>query len=183
MTSAAQSGRLAREPAFVHVDHNLVEAAIRMRDADYDLLFAVDGDELVGSISAHDIVTRAVAEQGEPETITVLDIMNKDVPSCRQSDKLERVSEIMVRREEHRLAVLNECDELVGLITASDIARERKDLAVEKLLVSVAEWAESDKDQRRRADPAGGRARGAPQGDVPSYAERPRLRRPSQKPD
>lgn len=183
MSPRPESGRLAREPAFVHVDHNLVEAAIRMRDADYDLLFVVDGDELVGSISAHDIVTRTLAEQDDPEQVTVVDVMNKEVPSCRQTDTLERVSDLMVRREMHRLAVLDDEDELVGLITASDIAYERKDLAVEKLLVSVAEAAEGNEDRRRRADPAGGRARGTPQGEVPTYSVRPRLRRQSQKPD
>jgi len=167
------------DPEVVHVDHTLVEAAARMRDCDVGLMFAVDGDQLVGTVTDRDICCRAVAGALDSAKATVLQVMTRHIVFCRADEDIEAALATMERESVRRLAVLNDEDELVGVVSLSDVANMHpRSGAVGRSLERIARPTPAEK-RPRRGIPTGGRAVPPPAGELESYAARPRLPRGS----
>jgi len=99
----------------VHPDQPLAEAAARMRDAGLELLPVVDGDELVG------VITAAEAADRPGDGASVHDVMSTDIVFCYDRDDLPTTLKIVEESGHPRLLVLNAEWELVGLLTAQTI--------------------------------------------------------------
>lgn len=167
------------DPEVVHVDHTLVETAARMRDRDVGLMFAVDGDQLVGVLTDRDICCRAVAGALDPAKATVLQAMTRHIVFCRTDEDIEAALETMERENVRRLAVLNDEDELVGVVSLSDVANMHpRSGTVGRSLRRIARPTPAEK-RPRHGIPTGGRAVPPPAGELESYAARPRLPRGS----
>lgn len=163
------------DPEVVHVDHTLVEAAARMRDHDVGLMFVVDGDQLVGAITDRDICCRAVASAIDPGEATVLQAMTRHVVFCRRDDGIDAALRTMEHEDVRRLAVLNREDELVGVVSLSDVAHTHpRPGALGRSLRRIATPTAAEK-KPRRGSPTGGRAVPSPAGVPEAYAVRPRL--------
>ena len=100
----------------VHPDQPLAEAAARMRDAGLELLPVVDGDELVG------VITAAEAADRPGDGASVHDVMSTDIVFCYDRDDLPTTLKIVEESGHPRLLVLNAEWELVGLLTARPFA-------------------------------------------------------------
>jgi len=163
------------DPQVAHVDHTLVEAAARLRDFDVGLMFVVDGDQLVGAVTDRDICCRAVASARDPAEATVLEAMTRHVAFCRAYDDVDSALATMEREHVRRLAVLNRLDELVGVVSLSDVAQAHpRRGATARALGRIATPTKAEKTPRRGL-PTGGRAIPPPVGEPGSYAARPRL--------
>lgn len=167
------------DPETVHVDNTLAEAAARMRDRDVGLLFVVDGDQLVGTVTDRDVCCRAVAGFADPADTPVLDAMTRHIVFCRMDDDMDSALRAMEREGIRRLAVLNGDDELVGVVSLSDFAHAHpRPGAPTRTLDRIATPTPAAKTPRRGL-PTGGRAVAAPPGVPGTYAGRPRLPRNS----
>ncbi len=163
------------DPEVVHVDHTLVEAAARMRDHDVGLMFVVDGDQLVGAITDRDICCRAVARALDPAEATVLQAMTRHVVFCRTDDDIDAALRTMEHEDVRRLAVLNQADQLVGVVSLSDFAHTHpRPGALGRSLRRIATPTAAAKTPHRGI-PTGGRAVPSPSGVPEAYAARPRL--------
>jgi CBS domain-containing protein len=169
---------MAREPVVVHVDQSLVEAAARMRDARIGVLFAVDGDELVGVITDRDVAIRGVAEGLDPAATAVIDVMTRHVVYCHADSSLDDVGGLMARQQVRRLAVVDDDRELVGVLSIGDLARAggRSATTLPQTMSGICERTPMAKTPARE-DPTGGRWRGSPLGTLHVYARRPCIRR------
>lgn len=77
-------------------------------------IFVMDKSrEFVGTVDLDDLIF-ASSEQ------TLEEIMNKDVPSCHASTDQEEVANMFRRYDLNALAVLNEDDRLIGIVTIDD---------------------------------------------------------------
>lgn len=162
-------------PNVVHVDHTLAEAAARMRDNDVGLLFVVDGDQLVGALTDRDICCRAVASAIHPADETVMHAMTRHVVFCRADEAVESALRTMEREGVRRLAVLNQLDELVGVVSLSDLAlTHSRPVATARVLGRIATPTAAEK-RPHRGLPTGGRAIPSPMGEPGNYSARPRL--------
>lgn len=82
---------------------------------------AAECDRVVGIISERDVLTRLVAQQRDPTTTLVEEIMTADVAFCRPETSLEDLSSVMHARHIRHLPVCGEGGQLCGMISIGDL--------------------------------------------------------------
>lgn len=101
---------------------SLREAADTMRSFDVGVLPVIDGQTIVGMLTDRDISLRAVADELDPKTTTVGNIMTPGVVSCPEDADIRRAVEIMKERKIRRLLVLGADGNAAGVVSAGDLA-------------------------------------------------------------
>jgi CBS domain-containing protein len=118
---------MTKSPKSCQPGDTLAEAARMMWDHDCGCLpvTADDGSQrVIGMITDRDICMAALF-YGKPLTgIRVGDVMAKDVWACNPGDAPCEAEAIMREARVRRLPVVDEADQLLGLISLADIARE-----------------------------------------------------------
>lgn len=96
-----------------------------------------DGDRIAGILTERDIV-RAIANGVPPDGITAGSLMSRPVVSIEKGSSVEDAARVMVQKKMRHLLVEDAVrGEIVGIITATDLARHlRKNLADEELAAS-----------------------------------------------
>jgi CBS domain-containing protein len=127
-------GKNMREPCvsdFMHKlqdmvppDASLREAGERMAALGCGALCVGSEGELLGVITGRDIATRALAAGKDLRSEFVRDWMTKGVFVCREADTLPQAVEIMRRHGVSRLAVVDETNNLAGMLSAGMILRD-----------------------------------------------------------
>jgi CBS domain-containing protein len=82
---------------------------------------AAECDRVAGIITERDVLTRLVAQQRDPVTTLVEDIMTGDVAFCRTDTSLDDVSAVMLARRIRHLPVCSESGQLCGMISIGDL--------------------------------------------------------------
>lgn len=111
----------------INADASLVEAAQKMRSLEVGALPIWENDKLVGMITDRDITIRGVADEKNPSSTSVKEIMTADVCCCFEEDDLCDAAGMMEEMSIHRLLVVNSDDEPVGFVSLSDIAVKSHD--------------------------------------------------------
>src|SRR4029079_10447981 len=127
-------------------------AAEIMSVANVGFLPVLDGDRrVVGTITDRDIVVRGGALGRAQADRSVADVMSHNVVACRPEDEMAIVEQFMAYYQVSRLVITNERDELVGVISLSDIAeREPAKRAARTLRAVAAREAPRSTHGRRR---------------------------------
>lgn len=99
------------------------KAADQMVERGVGCILVRKEDKVVGIITERDIVRRVVAKKKEPSKTLVEEIMSKPVIVVRDEVTLEDAAEIMAKNGIRRLPVIDKRNSLVGIITASDLAK------------------------------------------------------------
>ncbi len=120
-----------RVPLTVSPDDRLVHARRMMLDRNIGRIPVVDCARLVGIITERDVAKalRAFRDLNETSSkqyariynLLVSDVMTRNVKSVRMDTPLEDVKQIILTENRGGLPVLNEKDELVGMITRRSI--------------------------------------------------------------
>jgi len=123
---------------WVNPDTPVSELAKMMRDQDIGSIPIGKNDRLVGIVTDRDIVCRGLANGGDCETLTALDVMSKPIVYCRSEDDVEEALHIMEKNKVRRLPVINENKRLVGMLALGDLCgRLPRDLTGE-VVCSIA---------------------------------------------
>ncbi len=85
---------------------------------------ADDGARVVGVITDRDICMAAYTQGGTLGDIPVASAMSHEVFSCRPTDALAVALKVMETNQVHRLPVVDQDDQVVGVLSLADIARE-----------------------------------------------------------
>lgn len=117
---------MTKEIACVDGTSSIMDAARKMRDQNVGTVLIVDNNEVKGLLTDRAIVTRAVANHQDPKSVYVRDIMTKDLVGCREEEDVMNAVKIMGENKIRRMPVVNEKDQLVGVISMADIAQEMK---------------------------------------------------------
>ncbi|PUE61343.1 histidine kinase [Limnohabitans sp. Rim8] len=116
-----------REVTFADKDTNLVTAAQLMRRDHVGALVVVDhlnGERKVsGLLTDRDIVTCVIAQGIDPGPLFVEDIMSAPVITVQEDDSLIDLMRTMRTNGIRRVPVVNEKQDLVGLVTLDDVLR------------------------------------------------------------
>jgi CBS domain-containing protein len=115
---------MTASPITVRVDEPLVAAAKQMRDAGVGAVIAVDGSAVRGVITDRDIIVRGIAEDLDPRTTHLGDLVTHDLVAVSVDDDVETAVELMRTHAVRRLPVMDG-EQLVGVVTLGDLAVAR----------------------------------------------------------
>lgn len=142
---ANQNSRQVRDvmtanPECVSEKDSLRDVARIMKDRDTGVVPVVDGKKILGLITDRDIVVRGLAEGKDLGNVRINELMTKHVRSVREDASVNEALEMMSNADIRRVAVVNNNDELVGIVSLGDISiNTNKDGSVGKAVESISE--------------------------------------------
>ena len=120
-------------------DQTLRDAARSMADLDTGVLPVGEDDKLIGIVTDRDIVIRGVAEERDPNTTTVRDVMSLGVCSCYDDEDVQDVAEQMAELQLRRLPVVNREKRLGGIVSLGDLSQRANTSLSGEALQGVSE--------------------------------------------
>ena len=126
----------------------LVEAAREMERANVGMLPVVEGGEVRGVITDRDIVVRAIAREADLASTRVEQCLTSDVVCAHQDWTTDQAMKAMADARVGRLPVVDEDDQVVGVVTLSSMAFRARD---------AREALDTSKEVSRRSARAGER--------------------------
>jgi CBS domain-containing protein len=129
---------MTRDVQTVRPDQPVQQAASFMLSADAGSIPVTDGSRLVGMITDRDIAVRGVAKGYGPDT-QVRDLMSADVICVREDEDVEDVASKMSRAQVRRLPVIDDSQQLCGIVSLGDLSRETDDDSASEALEGVSQ--------------------------------------------
>jgi CBS domain-containing protein len=103
-------------------DNTLDEAARKMKAEDVGSLPVGENDRLVGMLTDRDIVVRGIAAGKDPVKTPIREAMSEGILYCMETDSIEKVADIMAKKQVRRLPVISAEKRLVGIVSIGDLA-------------------------------------------------------------
>jgi CBS domain-containing protein len=100
---------------------SVLEAAFLMNEHRVGALVVLLDQQIIGMFSERDVLRRVVGEKRDPATTLVQDVMSTEVVCCTLETSLEEARGAMKNRRIRHLPVVNENNELQGLISIGDL--------------------------------------------------------------
>ncbi|WLR50690.1 DUF294 nucleotidyltransferase-like domain-containing protein [Bacillus tianshenii] len=119
-------------PLTIEADSTVQEAASLMVNHKTSSILVMRGQELVGIITEQDLVKRLIVKQ-KPLGATVTDIMTSDVKVVSPFAYYYDALTMMLLSGFKHLPVVNEEDEVVGVVTFDDLMRKRNESMVKTI--------------------------------------------------
>jgi CBS domain-containing protein len=129
---------MTRDVQTVRPDQPVQQAASFMLSADAGSIPVTDGNRLVGMITDRDIAVRGVAKGYGPDT-QVRDLMSADVICVREDDDVDDVASKMSQAQVRRLPVIDDSQQLCGIVSLGDLSRETDDDSASQALEGVSQ--------------------------------------------
>jgi len=122
-------------PQWVSPETTLAEAARMMQAGNVGMLPVCQDRRLVGVLTDRDVAVRVVAPGRDPNHTVVRTVMSRVIISCRADEEQATAASMMKSHHVRRLPVLDEQEQLVGIISLSDLAvrPELQELALQVL--------------------------------------------------
>jgi CBS domain-containing protein len=114
---------MTRDVQTVRPDQPVQEAASFMLSADAGSIPVTDGDRLIGMITDRDIAVRGIAKGYGPDT-PVRELMTDDLVVVRIDDDVEDAASKMSDAQVRRLPVIDQNEQLCGIVSLGDLSRE-----------------------------------------------------------
>jgi CBS domain-containing protein len=114
---------MTRDPELIDPNSSIRDAARRMKNEDIGALPIGENDRLIGMVTDRDIAVRAVAEDRDPSSTTVRDVMSEKIYYCFEDDDIESAARCMAENRVRRLPILNRDKRLTGIVSLADIAQ------------------------------------------------------------
>jgi CBS domain-containing protein len=115
---------MTRNVTMVQPDDPVERTARLMRDCDCGALPVVNRyGRLIGMVTDRDITMRLVARGINPNRAIVADCMTDETFACHADDYLENCLRLMARHQVRRLPIVNDDDQVIGIISQADLAR------------------------------------------------------------
>ena len=124
---------------WVAADVSVADAARRLRDQGIGALPICDGDgHLQGMVTDRDIAVNVVADGLDPALVAVGDLAARgEVVTIGADDPIEEAIRTMKDHDVRRLPVIDG-DQLVGMVSQADIARELPESHVGDLVAAIS---------------------------------------------
>ena len=130
---------MSRDLQSVEVETSITDIAQLMRDQVVGCVPVKEDGKVIGIITDRDITCRVTASGRDPATTTAKAIMTDDVSCCFEDDSLVKAAEIMEKKRVRRLPVLNQDEDLVGILTADDLAWHTDRMLVGEVIQTIYE--------------------------------------------
>ena len=131
---------MTANPETVSERDSLLQAARIMRDQDTGIVPVVDGRKIIGLVTDRDIVVRAIADGKDVNNVRVNEVMTKQVRTVNEDSSVDEVLNLMSGAEIRRVPVVNQSNELVGIVSIGDLAsRTNRDGKVGKAIEDISD--------------------------------------------
>ena len=123
---------MATDPLTVHEKQRVSEVHQLMVERRIHHVPVVSGNRLIGLISATDLMRVSFGDvnKQDPRTVdalldtyTIRDVMQEDILTVKPDDTVRTAAEHLARGDFHSLPVVGDDDELVGLVTSTDLIK------------------------------------------------------------
>ena len=101
-------------------DDTLAEASAKMHDQQTGSLLVMDEERLTGIVTERDVL-RTVAAGKDPKSVSLRDVMTRDVVTIHPETSLQEAAEIMFQKWFRHLPVVTEEGKVVGIISLRDL--------------------------------------------------------------
>jgi CBS domain-containing protein len=108
--------------ACIPQETTVLDAAREMSKRKIGCLVVMEGTRLKGIITERDILRRLVAEECDPRTTSVDEIMTHEIHACRRDTKLSECRALVTEKRIRYLPVIED-DQLKGIITIGDLVK------------------------------------------------------------
>lgn len=125
-------------PRCVTPETPVVEAAQLMAAEDVGSLPILEDDKLIGVVTDRDIVLRAVAQQKNPQGMPVREVASRELVTVRPDEDLSEALKLMAFNQVRRLPVVDEDNNLVGVLAQADVASAAKEKAVGEMVAEIS---------------------------------------------
>ncbi len=105
-------------------EESVLTAARVMNERGIGGVVVTEAGEMVGIFTERDVLRRVVAEQHDPATTTLREVMTSPVRTCRPEATLEECVAFITAKRIRHLPVVGE-EGLCGIITSGDILASR----------------------------------------------------------
>lgn len=130
---------MTANPECVSERDSLIDAARIMKNADTGVVPVVEGRKIIGLITDRDIVVRAIADGKDVGKVRVNEVMTREVRSVQEDTSVDEVLRLMSTAEIRRVPVVNQSDELVGIVSIGDLARTNRDNKIGQAVEKISE--------------------------------------------
>lgn len=129
---------MTTRPRSVTPDTQLPTVAELMESEDVGAIPVVDGERLIGMVTDRDIVVRAIAKGKDPRGMPVSEIASQDLVTVDPDDDVDDALRLMAQYQVRRLAVVEEDERLVGVVSQADVALHAKEKTVGELVEDIS---------------------------------------------
>ncbi|MCZ6445289.1 MAG: CBS domain-containing protein [Phycisphaerales bacterium] len=126
--TAIKGGTIASLPPQATV----LEAAQLMNDRHIGSVLVTEGNQLVGIFTERDVMRRVVADQRDPATTTVADVMTSPVACAAPHTTLDEIRTVMRDKRIRHVPVVNGGG-VLGMISLGDLNKAEHDGQVETI--------------------------------------------------
>lgn len=133
---------MAKNPRTVTPQTSVREAAQLMKSEDVGMLPVTDSEgskSLVGIVTDRDIAIRHVAAGHSSSDCPVSEAMTSNVKTCKTTDSVDDVMEVMGKEQVRRIPIVDERGDLVGIVAQADIARQADDKKAERTVEKISQ--------------------------------------------
>ncbi|HEU5472429.1 MAG TPA: CBS domain-containing protein [Actinophytocola sp.] len=130
---------MTANPTCVRTSDTVLDAARRMAEESIGALPVCGEDNrLKGMLTDRDIVVKVLAEGKDPRAMHAGEVPHEPVVTVRADDDVATVLQTMKQHQVRRVPVLDEQQQLVGIVAQADIARTQPDAQVGDLVEAVS---------------------------------------------
>lgn len=98
-----------------------LDAALLMNEHKIGALVVLEQGRVAGIFTERDVLRRVVAKRLDPATVSVRDVMTREVVCCTPETELDDARAIFMRQRIRHLPVVDERGRLEGLISIGDL--------------------------------------------------------------
>jgi CBS domain-containing protein len=135
---------MTRDVESISPNATLQTAARLMDELNVGSLPVCENRRLIGMITDRDITVRSTTNDLLPSSIKVGDIMTEHPRWCLETQTIDEVIHQMSHVQVRRIPVLNEAEEVIGIVSLGDLA-VREPEGVEEALRNISTPAEPDR--------------------------------------
>ena len=107
-----------------------INACKKYKERGVGCLVVMDNKLVVGILTERDIIERIIIDEKNPKKTKVEDIMTKNIKTVHAAAKVEQAAEMMKTYKIKKLPVILN-NEIVGIVTATDITNNMPDFSKE----------------------------------------------------
>lgn len=111
----------------VSCDSTVMEAVHRMNEHSIGAMIVMEDGHMVGVFTERDVLRRVVGAHRDPESVTVGDVMTREVACARPETSVEEARTVMKNHRIRHLPVTTSSGHLLGVVSIGDLNAHHAD--------------------------------------------------------